>query len=118
MSVSPPESRSASLDPMIAWGPGLHRSPLPEPKLQTTWFVAGFTSITLLLNWSVMRRLPTWLKPDELLAGRVAAPIGTITARIVVKSRAMLIDDIIFLSIFFSPLGENLLPQSYYYNSI
>jgi hypothetical protein len=65
--VSPPARRSASLGPIIDPGPGLHSDPFPEPKLHTTLLVSGSTSITRLLNWSVINRLPGVLKgpPDR-----------------------------------------------------
>src|ERR1700686_2357456 len=69
ISVSPPASRSASFGAMTAPGPGLHRLALPDPKLQTTCFVSGFTSMTRLLNWSVIRRSPGWLNPGWRAGG-------------------------------------------------
>ena len=68
--VKPPARRSASLGPMMAPGPGLQDDSFPEPKLQTIWFVAGSSSITRLLNWSVISMFPGVLngpppcKPD------------------------------------------------------
>src|SRR5260370_33960626 len=63
INVNPPDSRSASLRPMMAPGPGLHRVGSPEPKLQTIAFVVWFTSIARLLNCSLIKRLPGELKP-------------------------------------------------------
>ena len=57
-SVIPFPTLSASFDPIIEFGPGLQRVELPEPKLQTIFFVSGFTSITRLLNWSVISTFP------------------------------------------------------------
>src|SRR5690348_5540430 len=63
--VRPPAMRSASLEPMIEPGPGLHNVELPEPKLQTICLVRGLTSITRLLNWSVISKSPARLNRLE-----------------------------------------------------
>src|ERR1700692_2165765 len=76
--VRPPDSRSASLRPMMVPGPGLQSIGSPDPKLQTIDLVTGFTSMARLLYWSVISRLPGGLKPP-LCAVEVeaAAPAPT-----------------------------------------
>ena len=80
--VRPSPSRSASLVPMIAPGPGLHSDGLPGPEAPDDRSVSGSTSIARLLYWSVIRRLPGALKsacgplPLSTLATR-GAPRGT-----------------------------------------